>query len=144
MQSSPRYVFGSSDRQKKSFYDSASKHNPGPGTYALPNTSSSCHSMTPRRPDTAPQVGLLSPGPAAYQSTLNPTLKQAPAYKLGSSQRQPLSIPSMLKTPGPQAYDLSFTQDLKMKRAPVNVFGTSKRRPLNQDSGAPGPGNYPI
>jgi hypothetical protein len=124
----PKYIFGSTKREQRTFYDSPNKNNPGPGEYNYTlqiGKGSLSSSMTPRRPDTAPQAGLISPGPAAYKTFVNTIMKQEPQYKIGSSLRKDLTLPEQLKTPGPQAYDISKTQDIKQRKQPQVVFGSS-------------------
>ena len=65
----PRSIFGSALREKNTFYDTSGKHFPGPGAYnssALIGKEGKNVTISPRRPDTSPQVGVGVPGPGAY------------------------------------------------------------------------------
>lgn len=99
--------------------------------------------MSPRRPDTSPQVGLNTPGPGTYDSSkFNMTLRSASNVKIGTSQREGIHTGSK-NMPGPNHYTLrasSFTQ----RSDPRTVFGSGQRPPLAYLNSNPGPGNYAI
>lgn len=85
----PYSVFGSSGRNKNSFYDTNSKYNPGPGTYQhkkIVGADGRYTTISPRRPDTSPHTGVGVPGPGTYnQDNYVKTMKSISAARIGTS-----------------------------------------------------------
>eukprot|EP00347_Sterkiella_histriomuscorum_P004104 403361737 len=143
----PQPIFGSSTRDKNTFYDTQTKLFPGPGTYNSKGTmrqDGKTITMSPRRPDTSPQVSKDTPGPGTYDQTkLYMTLKQFGTTRIGTSKR--LGLPSTDKSiPGPQQYNVA-DPSFVMKKDPRTIFGSSERDSiLNGSKLVPGPGTYLI
>jgi len=135
-ESGPKYGFGTAGRNN---IDSMSKTMPGPGSYNFKGEFESMAkgtSMVPRRPDSALLTASRSPGPGAYNPSLDTKLK-SPSYRLGSASRDGLSGKSY--APGPGNYDPRLSSNGKNVK-----FGTSVRSPLNGSTKFPGPGSYNI
>jgi hypothetical protein len=103
----PRNVFGSSSRDKNSFYDGYNRMQPGPGAYNQSHYTGkegTAQTITPRRPDTAPRTGVFSPGPGAYENMDHATAKSPPKTRIGTSHRRDLTMNS--GAPAPNAYNV--------------------------------------
>jgi len=135
--SGPKYGFGTSDRNE---LNAMSKTLPGPGTYAVKGTFESPGkgtSLVPRRPDSALLSASRSPGPGAYNPSLNDKPQQ-PAYRIGSASRDGYSR-ERVGTPGPGNYNPRLIQSQQNIR-----IGTSMRSPMSEGAKTPGPGSYAL
>jgi hypothetical protein len=85
--------------------------------------------MSPRRPDTSPQLSKDTPGPGAYdQSKFYMTLKQSATARIGNSRREGF-LTSDKSIPGPCQYEVKDV-NVVLKRDPRPVFGSAERSTL--------------
>lgn len=86
--------------------------------------------MSPRRPDTSPQVSKDTPGPGAYdQAKFYLTMRNNGNIRIGTSKR--VGIPNADKTlPAPNQY--SSDASIIFKKDPRPIFGSSERPSINQ------------
>jgi hypothetical protein len=81
------------------------------------------------------------PGPGSYDTTASSSnLKQAPAYKMGTSKRND----SVLKDKIPDATAYNPTDAFTKTKSASFGFGTSQRRSIDSGLKQPGPGEYEL
>jgi len=134
----PKYGFGTGTRG--GMHLSKAFTNPGPGSYdakVIIGNDGPKKSMTSRRPDSASAAGRDTPGPGTYELRV---VQNAPAYRLGSSQRSFLSKEA-LNMPGAGTYNPNDRAVRPL--SPGWRLGTGKRDTASPNS-SPGPGNYNI
>ena len=116
---------------------------PGPGAYEqkVQGKNAPRGLVLPRRPESAPVKGRGTPGPGQYNDVISHK-KAAPKYGMGTGGARASPNKDLLKSPAPNAYDLSRNPDLN--KNPSWRIGSGNRRPLSASNANPGPGNYSI
>jgi hypothetical protein len=103
---------------------------PGPGAYEqkVQGRNAPRGLLLPRRPESAPAKGRGTPGPGQYNDVTSHK-KAAPKYGMGTGGARSSPNKDLIKSPAPNAYDLS--RNPVLNKNPSWRIGSGKRRPLS-------------